>query len=144
MGCGHDREIYAKSMCGVCYNKDYTKKQIARTANKPIVRKPLKKVSAKGKKVIDEDTAVYEKLWAKRPHRCEECGKWLGDTWSRHNFSHIISKGAYIQLRHDERNFNILCLEHHNQWEYGKRDLMKIRVKNEGVINQLKLEVNDK
>ena len=54
--------------------------------------------------------------------------------YSAVHVSHILSRGAFPEMAKDPRNFNILCLEHHNQWENGKRESMRINRYNEMII----------
>ena len=131
--------------CSVCSQEKFlwksnppTCKECALTGSKPLQRKPLcKKLSPKAKAQIDADTRFYQEIWDEREHSCEECGVSLdnGDgEWQRIYFSHILSKGAHPELRHEKRNFNILCGLHHTQFEFGKRKHMKINEKNKDVI----------
>jgi len=86
------------------------------------------------------DENFYQMVWNIRSHCCQECGKFLGDQMSRIYVSHILTKGAHPALRHDIRNVNILCPEHHHQWEFGVRRKMHIFEKNEAIIELLKSE----
>ena len=56
-----------------------------------------------------ENERFYEYCWEHRVPMCEECGK---------------------PLRNYSRNVNILCFEHHKQWETGKKEEMRIYKKN--------------
>ena len=51
--------------------------------------------------------------------------------------SHILTKGAHPSLRHDKRNINLVCMEHHQIWEFGDRKSMKIYEKNKPIIIKL-------
>lgn len=74
------------------------------------------------------------------PNICEECGKPLRYA-NASNVSHILTRGAFPEMAHDIRNINILCIEHHNQWEQSTtREGMKILSKNEQRIKELKCE----
>lgn len=64
-------------------------------------------------------------VWEYKQHRCEECMKPLYN-YSAVYCSHILTRGAYPEAAHDARNINILCFNHHNQWENGKREVMRI------------------
>ena len=99
-------------------------------------RNPIKKtLSEKAKNQIAADERFYQEIWDERPHYCEECGKFLGDELQKVFFSHILTKGAHPELRHEKRNINVLCSEHHSAWEFsGKRNQMKINEKNKDAI----------
>ena len=149
--CKRSRYIFSRGRCAECAAKeDY--KPLKRT---PIKRngKPIKKTSKNRQAVRDKDTATYNQVWAERPHYCEECveiyGKgfrsFLGAVWQPFMFSHILTKGAHPVLRHEKENFNLLCLEHHQMWEFGKREEMHIYPRNQRTIqNLLELERNGK
>lgn len=75
---------------------------------------------------------------------CEECGMPIRNP-SAMNVSHIISRGADARMAHDPRNVNILCPEHHAQWEHvTTRKGMRILYRNERTIERLKREYNYK
>lgn len=63
---------------------------------------------------------------------CEECMHPLWDFKAAY-ISHILSRKGYPELAHDLRNFNLLCLICHHQWEYNLTG-MKIRKKNKIVV----------
>ena len=56
-------------------------------------------------------------MWESKPHWCEECGKPL-QGYSAAYISHILTKGAHTEVRYDPLNSNILCMKHHNKWEF--------------------------
>jgi len=95
------------------------------------------------------DTSTYLKVWNNKPHECEECGKWLeyavqeNVIKDRSVFSHILSKGAFPEHRNNVENFNLLCFEHHQQYEFGNRKSMKIFKNNELIIDKLKRKYNN-
>ena len=64
------------------------------------------------------DSKYYHWMWEIKPHWCEECGKPL-QGYSAAYVSHILTKGAHTEIRYDPLNSNILCMEHHNRWEYA-------------------------
>ena len=136
--CGYEGVLFAKGKCRICYNRESTKKWREKSNRvKPKQRQPIKKQSAKRGSVLKKDREFYEVLWRTKPHFCEECGKFLGHEPTPHFFSHILTKGAHPALRWNLDNINILCLEHHNQWEFGKRESMSISIKNAPIIERL-------
>jgi hypothetical protein len=85
----------------------------------------------------------YRYMWENKPHYCEECLKPL-QNYSSAFISHILSRGSSPEIAHDVRNINILCLPHHNQWENGKKEAMRIYPVNVKTINTLKTEYANK
>lgn len=120
----------------------------------PKQRKPLKStkmpikmgLSKKALSVIKKDEEVYEKVFNSSNHRCEECHTQLntefrddeGRVIMRARYSHILPKGAYPQLRHNEDNFNNLCPTCHHRYEFGDKENMKIFKKNEEIVCRLR------
>lgn len=80
----------------------------------------------------------FRYMWDVKHHYCEECLKPLKG-YSAVYISHIISRGSHPMLAHDPRNINILCFEHHNQWEHANtRKGMRIYQENLEKIKVLK------
>ena len=88
-----------------------------------------------------ENERFYRYCWAHKIPMCEECGKPLR-YYSATYVSHILTRGSHPEMAHDIRNVNILCFEHHQQWETGDRQSMRIYEKNLRRIEQLKQEYN--
>lgn len=63
---------------------------------------------------------LFLSIWLKRPHICENCTIYLGEEPKTFYFSHIKSKGAHPELRLDENNIELLCLECHQAWEFNR------------------------
>ena len=153
-GCSNERLIVYKTgnLCAICNNLRLAERYRERAKKKPpkkikwLKRSPIKKNTAKTRKKIKEDEKVYELLWNSKPHYCEECGKFLGDDFrsesgfviDKFRYSHILTKGSHPEHRHNLTNFNILCLEHHQQWEVGDRSKMKIFENNVKIMERLK------
>ena len=87
----------------------------------------------------EENEKFYKWCWEHKQHICEECMKPL-HSYSATFVSHILTRGAYPEMAHDCRNVNILCFNHHNQWENGDRESMRIYEKNQNTIQELKKE----
>ena len=51
---------------------------------------------------------LFLEIWNERIHRCENCGLIINEA-KAHNFSHIRSKGARIDLKFNKDNIEILC-----------------------------------
>ena len=104
---------------------------------KPLKRTALKKKSKKRDSVSEEDKKLYARVWGARPHRCEECDVFLGETPIPHFFSHVLTKAAHPRLRHVDLNIALLCFSCHNWYEFGKRSEMKTHEKTQEIIQQL-------
>lgn len=89
--------------------------------------------------IPEANARFYKWIWEHKPHICEECMKPLRD-YSAVYCSHILTRGAYPEMAHDVRNVNLLCFEHHQCWENGERELMRIYPGNIGTIKLLKNE----
>lgn len=87
----------------------------------------------------EENDRFYRYCWDIYPHVCSECLKPLRQ-YSAVYISHIKTRGSHPQMAHDVRNINILCFEHHNQWENGNRKHMRIYPGNQRIIEEL---IND-
>lgn len=108
--------------------------------------KSSKATKEKRKALLDKDREVYLKVFNSKPNVCEECGAMLPDEFEDfegsinyiEQYSHIISKGSEVRLRHNEKNFNRLCFHCHQLWEGGDRSKMKIYENNLKIIEELK------
>jgi hypothetical protein len=88
------------------------------------------------------DSNFYKWCWNNMPNVCEEYGKPLHH-YSAVHISHILSRGAFPEMRFDPRNINILSFHAHNRWEFGnksERQKMYIYTKNKKRIEMLKDE----
>lgn len=50
----------------------------------------------------------FLEIWAKRPHYCQETGRWLGYEPKWTHFHHLIHKAPYPQFKHKEWNIVLL------------------------------------
>ena len=111
----------------------------------PLVKLRQKESLRKRKLVLDKDAEFYKICFDTKIQRCEECGEVLpmefkdqrGNLIAIYRYSHILTKGAYPEHRHDLNNINILCLKHHKQWEFGDRESMNIFSKNQKIIEKI-------
>lgn len=87
--------------------------------------------------IVAANQRFYRFMWENKPQYCEECIKPL-QTFSPVWISHILTRGAFPEMGHDPRNINILCHRHHDQWETGKRESMRIYSGNLKIIKMLK------
>lgn len=98
-------------------------------------------VIGRGSDIMAANERFFKWVWEHKPHYCEECMKPLRG-YSAVYCSHIITRGSHPEIAHDPRNINILCFEHHNQWENGKRERMRIFPGNEKIIKELMQDYN--
>lgn len=70
------------------------------------------------------DVKFYKYCWSVLDHYCEETG-WYLKQYSSVYISHILSRGAYPEMRWDIRNINILSFESHQLWEFGTLETKK-------------------
>lgn len=88
-----------------------------------------------------QNLRFYRWIWEHKPHYCEECLRPLRE-YSSVYCSHILSRGAYPEFAYYPDNVNILCFKHHQQWENGKRETMRIYDRNMRIIRELKNDYN--
>jgi 5-methylcytosine-specific restriction endonuclease McrA len=97
------------------FGKTIEKKETTKPTLEHKQRKPIAKVSEKKKKRLKEQGSekdVFLKVWNKKPHVCEICGKALKEP-KPHNFDHKIPKSRGEKHRLDESNIQILCFACH-------------------------------
>ena len=136
--CGRLSYIYhkKKKQCQYCWKKERSSSWKANSKPKEPTR--INPRSKKGYKTAQDDSKFFHQLWKSKPHFCENCSKDLGDDYNPVYFSHILSKGAYPNLRYYIDNINILCFKCHQEWEFGKRKIMPIYTKNLSRIQKMK------
>ena len=91
---------------------------------------------------IEADKAVYREVFELRHPFCEECDAPLptifedsnGKIVANYRFSHILGKGAHAKYRHESWNFNLLCFDCHQTWDFGDKISMKIYPKNRQTV----------
>ena len=161
-GCGKNYIIVNKKygLCQVCnHNRLHPVSDTLARPESTISKKryyPLKRTKIKStaytkekrKELLKLDEAVYFIVFNQKECKCEECGKKLPTTFKDKDgninaiwqYSHILSKGAFCEHRHNPDNFNKLCFDCHQQWEFGDKSKMKIYEHNQLIIQKLKNE----
>jgi hypothetical protein len=71
------------------------------------------------KQDIDKRNAFFLKIWQTRPHYCINCKKWLGNEPFSYMFDHLLEKSKYPDLKYEEINICLLCLECHDNKTRG-------------------------
>ena len=100
--------------------------------------------------IVEKDELVYEQVFNRAEKVmgfcvCEECRMLLttkfrdkkGRVNARYMYSHILTKGAFPEFRHNEENFLLLCRDCHNRYEFGDRKNMKTYPKTLKIIEKL-------
>ena len=133
-------------------SKIYTLKRTPLKPNTTPLKRSTKPIAQRSKKSVrtlklDEETyeLVYRQHMNDGSYQCENCDMPLdprfrdeeGRIVQRFRYSHILSKGAYPMHRHNPLNFNFLCFNCHQLWEFGGekgRRSMRIFMKNVNII----------
>lgn len=92
--------------------------------------------SGRGKDTQAANERFFRWVWAHKGHYCEECMRPLRE-YSAVYCSHIKTRGAFPEMSIDPRNINILCFAHHNEWENGRKERMRIYESNQRIIKEL-------
>lgn len=87
----------------------------SRLKRKSLKRTPLKR----NKKVVDHEEidkmqAFFLSIWSKSPHYCVICGAYLGSEPRSYHFDHKIEKQSHPELKYEEKNIELLCLDCHS------------------------------
>ena len=162
--CGKDYNIVNKKymLCQICNHKRLHPEEDAQQGHLAVFRrtiiakeyKPIKRTKivstgrakTKREELLEKDKATYFIVFNSKPNFCEECNaplnnKFLDDRgrinmiWQ---YSHILSKGSAPEHRHNPINFNRLCFDCHQKWEFSDKSKMKIYEKNKIIIEKLK------
>lgn len=140
---GEETLIYnkARMACKYCNEQIKSGKRTERKEQSIKIKSAINEMVAKTS-LSTQDQIFYRKAWNLKADwkggcTCEECGIFL-KYYSATYISHIISRGAETRLRHDLRNYNLLCLFCHNRYEFKDKENMKIYPKNIIIIEELK------
>lgn len=60
----------------------------------------------------------FLEIWNERPHYSDVSGDYLGETPYAYYFSHVLSKGAYPELKFFKDNVVFMTLSEHQLWEF--------------------------
>ena len=129
----------AKRLCLYHNKKRLQKEKEVRQAFRTETKKENGSISSRLVKARDAQWYSERIIYARSHPYCENCRKHI-PTYiiSRMNISHILGKGAYPEFRHHPKNFNVLCFDCHQQWEFGNRRAMEIYTANEKVVEQIR------
>lgn len=128
------------------------KKRLKTNVNSQLKNERLEK----RREQIRKDEETYEQVFNSKPPFCEECllngietklntefRDEENQVIARWQYSHIVTKQSEPRLRNNPKNFNRLCLQHHQDWEFSNREKMRIYEPNQKIIEQLRQELND-
>ena len=116
-----------KKICIECGNEDYifSKKRCKRCASKTFKQIQPKRMKIKPRKPTGERD-LFLMIWELRPHVCTHCETPLGHEAKAGYFAHIKPKSTHPELRLDENNIRLLCLECHHAYDMqGKKSFEK-------------------
>lgn len=69
---------------------------------------------------ISDMNAFFLQIWNNRKdHNCENCGKWLGKEPLSYMFDHLLEKSKHPDLKYEEENIMLVCLECHDNKTRG-------------------------
>lgn len=103
------------------YKNNLRKRQINKLKNRHIKKHSVQILEDIHKK----DTIFYSSIWKERSHYCQNCGKFLGNSFydingnitNLYRYAHIIPKSIYPYLRHYKYNLMLLCLDCHTKFD---------------------------
>ena len=123
--CG--KLVYINNSKGICPDCVFKKNHKGMTQAEVYQQRSIERLKLKGCKIKSTgELDMFKEIWNERPHYCEECGVFLGNTINVSYFSHRKSKGANPELRLNKNNIDLLCTNHHHQWDFGDRTKMNI------------------
>ena len=117
--------------CGKNSDSDYCfqhkpRKQLQQRGNKPSLTAKKKVSDGKSHQMRE----MFLDIWKKRAHRCENCNAHLGSEPLSYMFDHVLEKSKYPDLRYEEENICMLCLDCHSDKTNCKlSDFMKEKIK---------------
>ena len=103
------------------------RKALAKTKMLTKINKTVKNVD--NKRNISDMNAFFLQIWNKKKHECENCGKWLGKEPLSYMFDHLLEKSKFPELKYEEENIMLVCLECHDNKTRGfLTDLVKQKI----------------
>lgn len=150
--CGNTKPIVNIKYC-LC--SECNKLRLNAESSKPIKTSAKhKKTSLKRLETLKKDKETYFEVFQLKESVCEGCGRPLSNVFEQGGqiidiwqYSHILSKGSFPQLRHNPKNFNRLCFKCHQIWEFGGEEGRKVLScydKNQEIISELYESVHKK
>ena len=121
--------------CKTCGKNSESEFCFVHKPRKPLAKtKGLSKVAKNvsfddDKRIISDMNVFFLQIWNKKKHECENCGKWLGKEPLSYMFDHLLEKSKYPELKYEEENIMLVCLECHDNKTRGfLTDLVKQKI----------------
>jgi len=104
------------------------RKSLAKTKMLTKINKNVKNVE--NKRNISDMNAFFLQVWnGRKEHKCENCGKWLGNEPLSYMFDHLLEKSKFPELKYEEENIMLVCLECHDNKTRGfLTDLIRVKI----------------
>ena len=104
------------------------RKALAKTKMLTKINKTVKNVE--NNRQISDMNLFFLQIWTKRKkHDCENCGKWLGNEPLSYMFDHLLEKSKFPELKFEEENIMLVCLECHDNKTRGfLTDLVRAKI----------------
>jgi 5-methylcytosine-specific restriction endonuclease McrA len=104
------------------------RKPLAKTKMLNPVNKNVKNVE--NNRQISDMNLFFLQIWdKKKKHDCENCGKWLGNEPLSYMFDHLLEKSKHPELKYEEQNIMLVCLECHDNKTRGfLTDLVRAKI----------------
>lgn len=127
--------------CKVCGKNADSEYCFAHKSRKPLpssgkgLNTRMSSISYNKAKNVHNDGHIMQRemflaIWKKRPHRCENCDAYLGSEPLSYMFDHVLEKSKYPDLRYEEENICMLCLDcHSDKTNCNLSDFMKEKIK---------------
>ena len=113
---GCNNPVWGKGLCQRHSPRTPLKKTSLPTSQS--IRKTTLKVIADSGN-IDKRNIFFNRIWKKRLHVCQHCGKPLGNEPLSYMFDHILEKSKYLALEFEEENIWLVCLACHDEKTRG-------------------------
>ena len=84
-----------------------------------VTRDSVKEFQEKVVQYANEMRNFLYPIWNRRLHYCESCGEWLGNEPLSYHFDHTLEKSKYPELKYEEDNIMLLCLQCHDKKTRG-------------------------
>lgn len=109
-------------VCGKKCEKEYCFQHKPKQALRKVAlnkKVPLEEAKQATQERIQKDYNFYLGIWNKRPHRCQVCDTPLGSELRSYMFDHLIEKSTHPELRYEEDNLIVVCLDCHSKKTNG-------------------------
>jgi len=105
--------------CGKNSESDYCFQHKPRKALKTVKFSTGKRKLSDNTEKISQMQEFFLGIWKKKQHNCENCKKWLGNEPLSYMFDHLLEKSKFPELKYEEENIMLVCLECHDNKTRG-------------------------